>query len=352
MPRRHVAVFAVSTALWLFAALSHAQTTDEQTAETVTDAPSVWRELFKRPQTPPAPPENALTPEKIALGARLFADMRLSGAGHHACSSCHDPSRSFADGRRQARALTGAPLRRNTPALWNLAWSKLFFWDGRAPSLEAQVRMPIEAADEMGGTWSVILERLGKDADLVDQFRAAFPDDAAAISEITIIAALASYVRSLVSPPTRFDAWIEGNAAALDANEVRGFTLFTGKAGCMLCHVGWRFTDDRFHDVGLRGNDPGRAAVPEGTPGRMAFKTPSLRDVAHTAPYMHDGSLPTLAAVLKHYTGGFVSRPTLAPHMNRKLRLTVRERADLIAFLRTLSQDKAAPRIKQGAASH
>lgn len=351
MPRRHVAVFAVSATLLLFAALSHAQTTDGQSAETVADASSVWRQLFKRPQAPPAPPDNPLTPEKIALGARLFADKRLSGAGGHACSGCHEPSRSFTDGHRQARALTGAPLRRNTPALWNLAWSKQFFWDGRAPSLEAQVRMPIEAADEMGGTWPVIVQRLGTDADLTAQFRAAFPDDPA-ISEDTVVKALASYVRSLVSPPTRFDAWIEGNTAALDASEMRGFELFTGKAGCMLCHFGWRFTDDRFHDIGLKGKDPGRAAIPEGTPGRMAFKTPSLRDVAHTAPYMHDGSLPTLTALLKHYSDGFVSRPTLAPHMNRKLRLTFQEKADLVAFLRTLSHDKAAPRVKQGAASH
>ncbi|NJO22200.1 MAG: c-type cytochrome [Sphingomonadales bacterium] len=312
------------------------------------DAP--WRQMFARPDAPPAPPDNPLTPERIALGARLFSDPRLSGTGRHSCASCHRPERAFTDGRRQARALTGEPLRRNTPALWNLAWSKQFFWDGRSPSLEAQVRMPIEAADEMGGDWPAVLLRLEAEAGLVSQFQSAFPGEPA-LSQDMVVKALASYVRSLVSPPTRFDAWIEGDAAALDAAEVRGFGLFTGKAGCLLCHAGWRFTDDRFHDIGLRGKDPGRAAVPDGTPGRMAFKTPSLRDVGRTAPYMHDGSLPTLAAVLKHYTGGFVSRPTLAPHMNRRLRLTRKEKADLIAFLRTLSSEKAAPRLKQGPAS-
>ena len=111
----------------------------------------------------------------------------------------------------------------------------------------------------------------------------------------------------------------------------------------MLCHVGWRFTDDRFHDIGLRSQDPGRSAVPDGTPGRMAFKTPSLRELAYTAPYMHDGSLPTLLAVVAHYSGGFVRRATLAPNMNRQLRLTAQEKADLVAFLRTLSSEKAAP---------
>jgi cytochrome c peroxidase len=306
------------------------------------DGDAVWRQMFERPDSPPAPTDNPLTPEAVALGARLFVDTRLSGTGRHSCASCHRPERAFTDGRRQARALTGARLRRNTPTLWNLAWSKQFFWDGRAPSLEAQVRMPIEAADEMGGDWPVILDRLKADAGLVDQFWIAFPGETA-MSEKAVVKALASHVRSLVSPPTRFDAWIEGNARILTAAEVRGFRLFTGKAGCMLCHAGWRFTDDRFHDIGLPGKDPGRAAVAEGTPGRMAFKTPSLRELTHTAPYMHDGSLPTLMAVLRHYTGGFVARPTLAPHMQRRLRLTDREKAELVAFLKTLSSTKKAP---------
>jgi len=335
MPRRHAKIVVVVSAavLCLLAPLLSAQSPDTA---------ALWRDVFKRPDTPPAPADNPLTPEKIALGARLFSDPRLSGTGRHSCASCHRPTLAFTDGRRQARALTGEALRRNTPALWNLAWSKQFFWDGRAPSLEAQVRMPIEAADEMAGDWPAILQRLAADAGVVAQFQTAFPTQPA-ISQDTVVKALASYVRSLVSPPARFDAWIDGDAGTLTAAEQRGFHLFTGKAGCMLCHVGWRFTDDRFHDIGLRGKDPGRAAIPDGTPGRRAFKTPSLRDVERTAPYMHDGSLPTLTAVLRHYTGGFVSRPTLAPHINRRLRLSAREKADLIAFLRTLSSKKAAP---------
>jgi cytochrome c peroxidase len=162
-----------------------------------------------------------------------------------------------------------------------------------------------------------------------------------------VVAALASYVRSLVSPPTRFDAWAEGDAQALRAGELRGFRLFTGKAGCVLCHVGWRFTDDRFHDIGLPSSDAGRGAVPGGTPGLMAFKTPGLRELTHTAPYMHDGSLPTLDTVVRHYSGGFVARPSLAPHLNRELKLTARERVDLVAFLRTLSSEKGPARARR-----
>jgi cytochrome c peroxidase len=316
------------------------------------DVQAPWREMFRRPATPPAAADNPMTPERVALGARLFGDPRLSGTGSRSCATCHRPARTFTDGRPRARSMSGTPLRRNTPSLWNLAWAKQFFWDGRAPSLEEQVQIPIETADEMGGDWPTILVRLLADADLAAQFRAAFSEEPT-VAQATILKALASYVRSLVSPPTRFDAWIDGDAQALDAAEVGGFRLFTGKGGCVLCHVGWRFTDDRFHDVGLPGGDAGRGAVPGGTPGLQAFKTPSLRDVAQTAPYMHDGSLPTLTAVLRHYTGGFVARPALAASMNRKLRLSPREKSDLIAFLRSLShsQKKAAPRSKGRAAS-
>ncbi len=218
--------------------------------------------------------------------------------------------------------MSGSPLRRNTPSLWNLAWSKQYFWDGRAPSLEEQVRDADRDRRRDGRRLADNSARGSQaDADLAAQFRAAFPEEPA-VSQATIVKALAAYVRSLVSPPTRFDAWIDGDAQALSAAEVRGFRLFTGKAGCVLCHVGWRFTDDRFHDIGLpqraiRAAVPCRAARRACRPSRR----PSLRDVAHTAPYMHDGSLPTLTAVLRHYTGGFVARPTLAASMNRQLRL-------------------------------
>jgi cytochrome c peroxidase len=281
-----------------------------------------------------------MTPARIALGAKLFADPRLSGSGKRSCAGCHRPELAFTDRRPRALGVSGAPLRRNTPSLWNLAWSTQYFWDGRAPSLEAQVAMPIEAAEEMAGHWPAILARLGLDVDLVRHLRVAFGKEAA-MSRDTVVKALAAYVRSLISPPTRFDAWIAGDAGALNPAEIRGFRLFTGKAGCVLCHVGWRFTDDRFHDVGLPSDDPGRGAVPGGTPGLRAFKTPSLRELAHTAPYMHDGSLPTLAAVVAHYAGGFVARPGLAPNLNRGLRLSVQEKSDLVVFLRTMSTETA-----------
>ena len=311
------------------------------------DVDAGFRKMFQRPALPPpSPSDNPLTPEKIALGARLFVDKRLSGAGDRACATCHRPDKSFTDGRPRALALSGTRLPRNTPPLWNLAWGKHFFWDGRASTLEEQVQMPIEAPQEMGGDWPTILGRLGQDGGLVAGFRDAFGQEPA-LSRTAVLQALASYVRSLIAPPTRFDAWIEGRADALGPAEVRGFRLFTGKAGCVLCHVGWRFTDDRFHDIGLAGNDGGRGAVAGGTPGLKAFKTPTLRELVHTAPYMHDGSLPTLEAVVRHYTGAFTSRPSLATNMNRHLRLSLRERGDLIAFLRSLSSEKGPARARR-----
>jgi cytochrome c peroxidase len=287
-----------------------------------------------------------LTPEKVALGAKLFADARLSGDNARSCASCHRPELSFTDGRRRARGRDGKPLLRNTPALWNLAWGRSFSWDGRAPTLEAQVAIPIADADEMAGDWTEIVRRLQADIGLASAFAAAFPQEPA-VSQASIVKALASYVRSLVSPPTRFDAWIAGDARALSRAEARGFALFTGKAACVLCHAGWRFTDDRFHDIGLSGRDRGQGAVSGAEPGVIAFKTPGLREAAHTAPYMHDGSLATLPAVLSHYGGGFRNRPSLAPHMNRALRLSTRERADLLAFLRTLSSERGPARVRQ-----
>jgi cytochrome c peroxidase len=296
-----------------------------------------WRPIFQRQTQPPAPQDNLMTAEKIALGARLFADRRLS-RGDRSCASCHLARHAFSEPRRRALALSGRPLARNTPPLLDLAWGKRYFWDGRAASLEEQVVVPIEAPEEMDGHWPTILSRLAADSDLSALFRAAFPEEVQP-SRVAVAKALACYVRSLVSPATRFDAWVAGDTAALHANERRGFGLFVGKGACVLCHVGWRFTDDRFHDVGLKSRDAGQGDLPGGTAGLVAFKTPSLRELTHTAPYMHDGSLPTLQAVVRHYSGHFLVRPSLAPQLNRRLRLSGRERDDLIAFLRTLSSD-------------
>src|SRR5690606_10308751 len=163
------------------------------------------------------------------------------------------------------------------------------------------------------------------------RFAAAFPERTD-VTEETVVGALAAYVRSLHTPQNRFDAWIAGDDTALRPVERAGFAIFVGKGGCVSCHGGWRLTDNGFHDIGLDDDDLGRE-------GRRAFKTPSLREAAHTAPYMHDGSLATLADVVDHYAGGIVHRPTLAPTVVRDLELSVTEKAALVAFLKTLSSE-------------
>lgn len=292
--------------------------------------------IFARPDAMPAPPDNPETPEKVRLGFELFRDKRLSGAGNRACASCHRPERSFTDGLARAEGLDGKALKRNTLTLYDLAWGKSFYWDGRAASLEEQARIPLLHPNEMAGDVAVIVERLAADAAMKAQFAAAFPEGPA-ISESAILKALAAYERSLVAPETRFDRWVRGDNAALDTREKAGFAIFVGKGGCVACHGGWRFTDDRFHDIGLRDDDPGRGAVPGGVPGLAAFKTPTLRQLTHTAPYMHNGSVRSLDAVLDHYTGGLEKRPSLAANIVRNLKLDAAERQALVAFLQSLS---------------
>lgn len=295
----------------------------------------VLREIFARPLAIPAPEANPLTSEKVVLGRRLFRDRRLSGDNSRSCASCHKPGLAFTDGEPRARSRTGAPLKRNTPHLYNLAWGKLFYWDGRAASLEAQARVPILAPDEMGGDFGEISRRLTADARMRNAFVRAFPGDGG-ISEATVLAAVASYERTLLSPLTRFDRYVAGERTALSAREQEGLALFMGRGQCVTCHGGWRFTDDKFHDIGLNGTDPGRGAIAGGIPGLPAFKTPSLRLVSRTRPYMHDGSRLTLEAVVDHYSDGIIERPGLATNVVRALRLSPAQKQALVAFLRTL----------------
>lgn len=297
----------------------------------------VWQQIFARPAKVPLLDDSVTGRAKVALGGRLFFDTRLSADGQRSCATCHDPERGFSDDRAQPLGRNGKPLRRNAPGLWNLAWATAFYWDGREPTLEAQARVPIEHPNEMGGNLDAIALQLGNDPEMRKHFAAAFPD-AAAVTPAMIVAAIAAYERSLVSPLTRFDRWIDGDGSALTAQEYRGFTLFVGRAGCLSCHGGWRFTDDRFHDIGLKTDDLGRGGLQDPAAGPRAprFKTPGLRQVLRSAPYMHDGSVMTLEAVVGHYAGGFVDRPSLAANIVRDLQLSAEEKAAIVAFLKTL----------------
>ncbi len=297
-----------------------------------------WREVFARPDHTPTPPDNPTTTEKVALGARLFDDTRLSGDGMTACSTCHQSDLSFSDGVDRHVGHDGQPLDRRTPALWNLAWGLSFFWDGRASSLETQAMVPIENEREMAGNLQTALQSLASDARMRKDFSAAFPEDPT-VTQGNLAKALAAFQRTLVSPETRFDRWVKGEDKALEPEELAGFSLFVGKAGCVACHQGWRFTDEAFHDIGLPSTDKGRGPVLGVPAADHAFKTPSLRERVWSAPYMHDGSLTTFEDVVDHYADRIVKRPTLSADLPKEIELSATERAQLVAFLNTLSSD-------------
>ena len=308
-------------------------------AAAIGDDLAALKASFRRPDEVPFPADNPFSEAKRALGETLFHDKRLSLDESLSCASCHERGKGFADGKAQGRGVPGRPLKRHTPTLWNLAWSSPVFWDGRARSLEEQVAGPIESPDEMAQPLISVVTRLATDAAMARAFAAAFPETPQ-VNALNLAKALATYERTFVSPSTRFDRWIAGDPQALTAGEVAGFRLFTGKAGCVKCHSGFAFTDYAFHDIGLPSEDRGRGAVLRLPVAEHAFKTPGLREIGRSAPYMHDGSLATLADVIRHYERGVVERPTLSKDLTRKLRLTPTERADLIAILGTLTSER------------
>jgi cytochrome c peroxidase len=319
-----------SLAVWRPVEPAHAQTGSDPLAK--------LKALYARPTFVPRPPGDAPAPALIALGERLFNDKGLSSTGTIACASCHDPKLSFSDGERTGKGVTGKRLARHTPTLWNAAFSPFLFWDGRAAGLEDQVRFPIEHPDEMGDTLDNGMRRLSLQESYRKAFRDAFGDDRS-MKAVRAAQALAAYERTLVSPPTRFDRWIAGDADALTESEVAGFRLFNGRARCSACHTGFAFSDHNFYDIGLPGSDKGRGKEIGLAAADYAFKTPTLRELAWTAPYMHDGSLATLDDVIDHYVKGGVRRPTRSADLPRDLKLTPQERGDLIAFLQALSSD-------------
>jgi len=293
---------------------------------------------YQRPATVPFPDANPRSSAKVTLGKQLFFDERLSGANDTACASCHVPALGWEDGERLTESTRGGNLKRHTPTIWNRAWGRTFFWDGSARSLEEQALQPIINPGEMNQPMPALMRELRAIPGYREGFRAAFPDaEAPVITADRLAKAIATYERTVVQPQTAFDAWVEGDGDAISEAARRGFRLFNGKARCAECHSGWNFSSGAFHDIGLPDTgDRGRGAVLELAAANHMFKVPTLRDIARRAPYMHDGSLPNLQAVLDHYQGDFVRRETLSADM-QAIALTDREEADLTAFLHSLT---------------
>ena len=289
------------------------------------------------PAQRPVPRDNPLTEAKVRLGRRLFFDPLLSGDGSVSCASCHRPDHGFAGPQPRAVGAGGRRGLRNAPSLLNRAFGSTFFWDGRAASLEEQALHPIESPLEMGSTVAAAVKRLQAHKDYPAAFRAAFDDG---VSAANLARALASFERVLLAGDSRVDRFRAGRFAALSDGERQGLWLFESRGRCWRCHSGQTFSDEGYHNTGVSWGagpaDLGRHAVTRREADRGRFKTPSLRGVAHTAPYMHDGSLATLEEVVEHYNRGGNKNPQLDPLM-QPLGLSKRDVADLVAFLKALS---------------
>jgi cytochrome c peroxidase len=276
----------------------------------------------------PAPASNPLTIEKVVLGRKLFFDKRLSRDRTLSCASCHDPELSFSDGRALAQGIGNVATTRNSPTLINRGYGAAFFWDGRTSTLEQLALEPILNPRELGSTERELERRTG-------------------MSVAALADALASYLRTIRSGDSPFDRYTAGESDALNDLEKRGLRVFAGNGGCTSCHAGPNLSDEHFHNTGIawkdgRLTDEGRFAVSELDRDRGAFKTPTLRDLTRTAPYMHDGSMATLEEVVEFYSAGGRKNPHLDPLIQPR-NLTPDEKLSLVAFLRSLTG-----RIREG----
>lgn len=323
-------------------------------------APEVWprpdlsqgaafTEFAPLPPTP-SPVNNPTTPEKVALGRRLFEDPELSHSGQIACASCHEAELGFADNVRTSFGHNRQRGRRNSLSVATAAWMPTLFWDGRADSLEAQSLHPLVDPLEMAGALDKVEARIAAEPDYAPLFTAAFGEERVTIQRIS--QALAAFQRSLKPRSARWGRFVAGDVNALNAQELRGLHLFRTKARCASCHSGPLLSDGRFHNIGLtyygrQLEDLGRYRITGQTADVGAFRTPSLLGVGRTGPWMHNGVFPELRGVVNFYNAGGanplprpdlvddplfpVTDPLLAP-----LELTRQEREDLVTFLEAL----------------
>ncbi len=304
---------------------------DESAAET-------WEVIVPLGLTDPAiPADNPLTKEKAELGRLLYYDARLSLAGDVSCATCHHPDHGFGDGAPVSTGHEGQKGGRSAPTVISAAYSYLQFWDGRAGSLEEQALGPIENPIEMANTLDGMVATLSSIPGYAPLFEAAFGD--ATVTPDRVAKAIASFERTVISGNSPWDRFVAGDDTALDEQQQRGLELFNGKAQCSLCHAGQTLSDSDFHNlgVGMAAAEPdlGRYLVTQAEVERGAFKTPPLRDISKTAPYMHDGSQATLQQVVEFYNQGGEANEWLSDKI-RPLHLNDQEVQDVVAFLNAL----------------
>jgi cytochrome c peroxidase len=310
-------------------------------------APTAAEQAWRLPAEIPQPADNLSTPARVALGKALFFDARLSGSGAMSCSSCHLPDLGWTDGKKLPVLPNGDVVPRHSPSMLNMAYSNIFMWDGRKNSLEDQAMGPhrhLSKADFAAST-----AKLRELPGYRKMFAEAYPGER--VTEETISKALAAFERTLVSRNSPFDRWVAGDTTALTQEQYRGYKVFMDPAmgNCAACHNGPNFTDNGFHNIGIKGNDVGRYAFRKVASMKGAFKTPTLRDIELTAPYYHDGSAATLRDVVDHYVRGGDDRSNVSPDV-RPLNLTEQDKQDLVAFMRSLTGERTAfvaPKLPQ-----
>jgi cytochrome c peroxidase len=284
----------------------------------------------------PAPKDNPTTAEKAALGRQLFFDRRLSGDNSMSCATCHVPEKNWADGAIVGNGHGGKPLARNTPTLLNVAFLANHLWDGRAATLEQQSLVPIQAVDEMNQNLDELEAELNAVPGYVGQFERVFKSK---VTRDGIAKSLAAFERTLITEPSPVDRYLAGDKVALSDAAQRGMELFFGDAGCARCHRGPTLSDGKFYRLGVSLRDEGRTGVTRKAEDRAKFRTPPLRNVAETAPYMHDGSLKSLEDVVTFYYRGVpvATDASLPLDVEPLTGRSFSEISDVVAFLESLS---------------
>jgi len=287
----------------------------------------------------PHPDDNAPTAARVELGQKLFFDPRMSGDGNMSCATCHNPALGWSDGLPTARGVKSSVLGRASPTVYNTGYNTIQMWDGRKKSLEDQAMGPMQANVEMNMDIGKLFNWIANSEGYKALFAKAYPGEP--INETTLSKAIASFERTVVSKDPAFDRWVKGDAGAMTAQQVDGFQVFLGKGNCVACHSGANFTDNGFHNLGLASwgagePDMGRYAQKPVKAMKGAFKTPTVREVARTGPYFHDGSAKTLMDVVEHYDRGGVVNTNLSANM-KPPGLSLQEKQSLVAFMQALT---------------
>jgi len=324
------------------APVASAQAPADRAGSSAADVPPVPRGL----PPVPVPLDNPLSAAKIELGKQLYFDRRLSGDNTVSCADCHDPAKGWSNAENFATGVRGQKGGRNAPTIINSAYFPLQFWDGRSELLEGQALGPIQNPIEMDHKIEDCVKKLNGIAGYKKQFQAVFQSDA---TPDAVAKAIAAFERTVLSGDAPYDRYQEGDKSALTKPAERGMELFFGKARCSACHSGPNFSDAAFHNIGVgmdkKEPDEGRKVVSKLEGDRGAFKTPGLRDIDKSAPYMHDGSQKTLEEVVEHYNKGGIPNPQLDEEIF-PLELTAQEKADLVTFMKEGLAAKNYPLIK------